>query len=447
MKIIHNKSVTILRTTLIISGIIGIALSYSSVYLFHIVLFISILYILYQQWKDKYYTKTIFTHYPLPILVFFAFTFLWFIFLLFFAQNKTYAFYHLIYIGIGTLIMIIIPAFTRDKNDIKNVMKALGLITCVDLLIGFGESLGLFRWFISRLSNTVQYFGYNNELQTILSESKSLKYVYTMPTGFHYNPNDFAVFASMTLPFFLLAKNKYVSIITSVLIIFLTVAAGAKIVFIADIIIIILSFFYNFSKINILKCSIPLIFIFFIVTNGFGILNGRSIKINEIQSFCYKTVGLTPPTYNMQIDELENSNSTRQALILFGIHYSLKNYLWGSGGGQSRYQLEKVGGISKNKICNLHSFWIELLFEGGIIYLLAFIFMYVYMFIHLIKIFFSNRNTFMGYLSAATIISLAGFIISSNTPSSVVYFLPMYFLFALSVSLIKIYTHESTFAL
>lgn len=447
IKITKKNIQALIRNMLLISGIVGIAVSYSSVYLFHIILTLSLTYIFYQLINDRHYLKTLLMGYPIPTLLFLATTFLTYTVLLFFAENTTYALFHLAFITIGGLIIFIIPTFTYDIKDFKKSIIVLGIIVGVDLLLGFAESLGAFRWYISGLSDVVQYFGYQNEIQTILSKAISFDYVHTMPTGFQYNPNDFAVLASLALPFFLLLRNKYLSLIGSLLIIWLTVAAGAKIVFIANIFMIIISFFYTFSKKHIFKLIIPLLFVVFIITNGFGFIQGRNIKINEIQAFCYKMVGIAPPKYNLQLKETDNSASLRKELLLFGFHKSIEHKLLGYGGGQSRYQMEKAGGITKDKICNLHCFWLELLFEGGIIYLLVFIVFYIYILLNLLKIARSNKDNFIGSSSSSLIISLCGFVISSNAPSSVIYFLPMYILLGISISLIKICKNESSFVI
>lgn len=442
-----TKSINYFRDLLIISGIIGIAISYSSLYIFHISLALTIVYLIYNILQGKLSLKELFSDYPKFSLFLIFFTLIWFVLLIIFSENFKYSFYHLIYIGIGGSIMLIIPAFINNFKDLKNTFVILGLIVVIDLFIGFGESLGLFRWFISRLSSLVQYFGYNNELNIILSQSFSQEYVKTMPTGFQYNPNDFAVIAGMTFPFFLLLRKKLISIIGTTMILWLCVAAGAKIVFLSCCFMAIISGFFSISFKQIFNSIFSILFIIFIITNGFGMLKGNYIKINETQAFFYKLVGLTPPSYNLQLKEAENSGSIRKELILFGVQKSFENNLWGYGGGQSRHQMEKVGGVTNDKICSLHNFWIELLMEGGIAYLTAFIAWYILILIKLFRIFRLKRNSIEGYFSSALLISFCGFIISSIAPSSVIYFIPMYIMFAISISLIKLCENESTYSI
>ena len=260
-----------------------------------------------------------------------------------------------------------------------------------------------------------------------------------MPTGFHWNPNDLAVLLGMVFPFFLFHKNKWIAFSGNIIILWLIIQCGARIVFISYFIMLLFSYLFINRK-NYVVPLITTIVILFCCSNGFSTLQGKYPKFNEIQSFTYGLIGFNQPQFNQDNEDLKNSSiAIRRELIKFGVNASITHYGIGVGGGNSKYELEKIGGIGEKKIVNLHNFWIELLIEGGIIYLLVFIFWYCLLLWKLFQIARIVEEKKLKYFSKSLFVALCGFIVSAIAPSTIIYFLPMYILFGFSISTINVY--------
>jgi len=355
------------------------------------------------------------------------------------SENKIYGITYLVFILIGSFIIFVIVQKVKSVSLLETLFKALSIVVTVEIFISFLESFGIFRWPISRLSENVIYFGRPDELYGILRESVSAFYVITMPTGFHWNPNDLAVLLGMAFPFFLFNKNKWIAISGNIIILWLIIQCGARIVFISYFIMLLISCLFINRK-NFVVPLITLIAVLFCSSNGFNSLQGKYPKFNEIQTFTYGLVGLNQPRYNQENEDLKKGSiALRKELIKFGVNASIAHYGIGVGGGNSRYELEKIGGMGEKKIVNLHNFWVEILMEGGIIYLLAFMFWYCLM---LWKLFQASRNVKdqrLKYFSKSLFVALCGFVVSAIAPSTVAYFLPMYVLFGFCISTINVY--------
>ncbi|NTW32285.1 MAG: hypothetical protein HGB12_06630 [Bacteroidetes bacterium] len=428
------------------SAIIGVGISYSNFYLFHLSLAIYLLLYILLSPLNKFSEFYLLSKLPTRVHYIIFFTISWYILMLFISENIIYGITYLTFIIIGAITVFVVVQKIKSISDLELLFKMLAIIVVVEIFVSLLESFGLFRWPISRLSDNVIYFGRTNEITGILKESVSAFYVQTMPTGFHWNPNDLAVLLGMIFPFFLFNKNKWFAVLGNIIILWLIIQCGARIVFISCFFMLLVSCLF----INRKKIIVPLIttiVILFCCSNGFSILHGKYPKFNEIQSFTYVLVGFNQPIYNEAKEDFKKgSTEVRKELIKFGINESLAHYGIGIGGGNSQYELEKTGGIGDKKIVNLHNFWIELLMEGGIIYLLVFIFWYCIVLWNLFQISRRVEHQKLKYFSKSLFVALCGFVISAIAPSTVIYFLPMYILFGFSISAINVYklNYENT---
>jgi len=430
----------------IVSAIIGVGISYSNLYLFHILLVIYVFTYLLLYPINKFSENFLLSKYPTRLHYIIFFTIIWYSLMLIITENKFYGIKYLSFIIIGNIIIFIVVQKIKMISQLKNLYKTIAIIIIVEIIISLFESVGIFRWPISRLSENVVYFGRVNEITTILNESFSNFYVQTMPTGFHWNPNNLAVLMGMAFPFFIFHKNKWISIFGSIIIIWIVVQCGARLIFLSFYLMIFLSFLI-INKKNIIVPFFVTIIIIFCSTNGFSLLNGKLSKFNEIQSFTFGLIGLNQPSFNKNNETSKTGSiALRKELIIFGINSSIEHYGIGVGGGNSQNELEKIGGIGEKKIMDLHNFWIELLMEGGIIFLLFFISWYCIILWKLFRIIRICKELMLSYLSKSSFVALSGFIVSAVAPSSVIYFFPMYILFGFSISTINIYkmNYENT---
>jgi teichuronic acid biosynthesis protein TuaE len=121
------------------------------------------------------------------------------------------------------------------------------------------------------------------------------------------------------------------------------------------------------------------------------------------------------------------------------------NALWksnglGVGGGGSIAVQERAAGFSDLK--SMHNFWVELLVDSGIFFFSLFVIWYLRLTFNIYKIYKSHTNAFFSYHAGSLFVSLLTFIIACISASSVIYLLPMWLMFGMSISLLIIYRKE-----
>lgn len=419
---------------LVVSAVIGPAISYKSVYVFHLILGMNFLYQLFQPKAQIVHEANDLFSRSNKMNYFFFFTLLYFLIWIPFAENQTYALKHFVFMCLGFSLTMFVVIRTKNQTDFNFLFRTIVFVYLVDLFVGVLEALQLFRWPISRLSSINHLFGRENQLQQILNESISHEYVYSMPTGFHWNPNNFATFILFGLPFFFLHKNFWKSAFGMITVLLLIVAGGAKTAFLGAIAIFIFSLFFIHAK---FKNKLTLFLcILFLSTNGFHTLSGKSIKLDEIQEFVYENIGLSKLGIELKERRNKSSEYYRITLIKEGVEIFSNNSVFGVGGGNTQSIIEKKGGVGKKKISNLHNFWFELLVEGGLIFFSAFL---VWFFV-LMRQFFrylqrDEQDNEMKYWIRAFVLSAVGFLFSGIGPSSMIGFFPLYLFLGVALSL------------
>lgn len=437
----HSSSISTkqwLFFALIISAVIGPGISYKMLYLFHIVLVLNLIYLLLFNLKNTILRIKEMFSLQNKMNYFFLFTIVVFLIWIPFVEGKYYAFRHFAFISIGFLLTVLIIEQTKNLKDLNFLFRSVVFIYLIDISLAILEALRLVRWPISRLSYYNHLFGRENEIESILNKTEHHTYVYSMPTTFHWNPNDFATFALFGLPFFLFSGNFLISTIGVTTITTIIVAAGSKSAFLGVIIILIASLF--FIKKRLKNILVLILITAFYSTNGFSLLQNKSLKLDEVQAFVYNGLGIELPEKKVIkkviLDPNEYSNNDRVDLIKRGFELFKENPLFGVGGGNSQYIMEKEGGVGYHKLSNLHNFWLELLVEGGGLFFLVFILWCTKLVLSFIK---NIKNQLkignqLYYLNASTLLAMLGLIISGIGPSSMISFFPLYLFLGLALS-------------
>ncbi len=428
-----------LYSLLLISALAGPGISYSYLYLFHPVWVLSLAALFNNQTliRETWRNKPTRLHY-----LFFAGTLAWFAVEIIWAANKTYALKHLFYIMAGWSLSFILILKNNKEDQLKLTLRILFIMISVEMAVSVLEMTGIFRWPVSKLSDTVSFFGRKNELQYIVTSKEIGEYIKTVPTGFHWNSNNLCTFLSLVFPFFLLHKKIWISILWSLLIVTIIVAASARANYLAVTVITISSVFFA-SKSNYITILAVLIAVAAYSTNGFTFRNGEFSKVNEIQSFSRRILGLPPLLGKAKTEEPDNSGNIRAELIRNGLEALRKNYGIGLGGGNSKVPQEAKGGVGVYKITSMHNFWIETLVEGGVLYALAYGIWYCSILWGLFLVFRKSKKENFRYYASACLLAGGGFIIAAMAPSSVIYFFPMYLFWGICIAIIQIWKREN----
>jgi O-antigen ligase len=110
----------------------------------------------------------------------------------------------------------------------------------------------------------------------------------------------------------------------------------------------------------------------------------------------------------------------------------------GIGGGGSLEVQEKFGGVG-GKVASMHNFWIEILVDAGVLFFVLFMTWYFVIIWKLYKIYKKAKDLIYRYHAGVVCFGMLIFLIAAVSASSVIYFFPMWLMFGMSTSLIRIY--------
>lgn len=407
----------------LISSILAVSVSYKSLYFYHIMLVILLLYNLIKHTIKhdtlRNNTVSIRDHY------FFFFFFIWYSLSMLWSINFSYSLVYLFYLfcGISISLSVIYYSITIDK--LEYVFKICAIFFVIEIILSIFEVFTPFRLLISPYSRYVGLFGREVLSANLLSAFESV------PTGFRWNSNNLATAMNIILPFFLLHFNKKVRILGILSILTIIIASSSRANFIAFLVI--LLFYGLFSKwtkkIALFYFAAILLNILIIfkeqITNLFPAVGEVFTSFIALKVFLFSR--------SVSLDSI----GARQQLIQNGLEALKNSFGLGVGAGGSAEVQElagKVGGV----YTSMHNFWIETLVDGGILFFLIFVVWYISIMYKLFKIALYSKQKRIIYFANASLLSLIGFIPGAMSASSVIYFSPMWLLFGFSISVINI---------
>ena len=138
-----NIKTSSLSLCVIIASFLGVSISYSDFYLFHLVLFLSALVWLYQLKQNKFKMDLSFlskNHINSIIIIF-----LWYLISLLWAPSLTYGLKYIFYIFCGLLISINVIYFSNNIRKIDKIFKILSIFVYAEILIALLESFHKFQ--------------------------------------------------------------------------------------------------------------------------------------------------------------------------------------------------------------------------------------------------------------------------------------------------------------
>jgi len=169
------------------------------------------------------------------------------------------------------------------------------------------------------------------------------------------------------------------------------------------------------------------------LTNGFTFREGNLRKTNELLEIFIphkKKLGV-------ETKEFQTSVMSRKELIIQGLNLVIETKGLGVGGGNFKFQREKMNTDTQKVIVDMHNHWVEILVEGGVLFALFYFSWYGLLLFFLYR-FFRSVTGETKYFAAAATLSLIGFVLGAIGPSSCIYFLPMYLAFAYFLVILKL---------
>ncbi|MBV7388037.1 hypothetical protein KRX11_05150 [Pasteurellaceae bacterium TAE3-ERU1] len=420
-----DKILSKLELMILGSAFLGYAISYSGLYLFHVLIFIYLILFLMRGCVKK---SALYFSLPIIILIFYSLlTLVW-------SENILHSLKFIFYYLCAFFCIFVSLNYISSRERLGNVIRVYSILFFINVLIGIAESFTNFRLPISPFSQSIQLFGYNPVDMSGYTELQ-VESLLSKPTGFNYNLNDFGFVYLLFFPI-VFYNNKFYLKLTLVLIgLLLVFVLGSKGFTLGYMIFIFLSLVLRkYNTRNFLFFLIVAIFSFFVFIFVFNYIYDVSFLLNHRG---FSIVEQLNKAYNMINDgglaAARDSTGERLFMYIFGLNELISSYGFGLG----------VGGIT-NKLIefnypmqSFHFFILEMLIDFGIVFYIPILFFYFYV-LHNLYLISKKEKFLMGNISKALVVIWLIFPISSISPSSIVYNLPFWLIVGLSLSLIKI---------
>lgn len=392
----------------IAAAIIGVAISYQKVYLFHFMGVLIFIYFGLKVLKNRLVIR--YDKLPTRYHYLFYFMFIWYLLSIVWSLYKPYSIIYMVYIISGTFLSLTTVYYVRNRETQQKVFKVASIVFIALIFISFLEIYTSFR---------LPHSPYPSS--------------YGIASGFFGNQNNLATTMSIIFPFFLFHHKliiKYFGCISILLVVFIAGSRANILALVFMTIIYFVAYRKNISFSKLIKGIVA--FIVFILC--FGIYTQfYDIKIVTSDALISSYSALERYT-NLKNIQGEDSVGIRQQLIVNGLKALKDSYGIGVGGGASIYVQEQYS--STRNIASMHNFWVELLVEGGVIFFAVFIIWYISLIKKLYSIAWKSKNE--NYFASATSLSLIGFVPAAVSASSVIYLLPMWLLYGFAVSVVNV---------
>lgn len=334
--------------------------------------------------------------------------------------SKGDAIRNILFLIMGVLLIYFSTYYIDNEKDLRRLFVLW--LTCFGalIIIGFWEHLTGNHFPISK---------HYNELRSWLM---------FRPTGVFHNPNDYAAFLSISIPFGL-AMYRY----------------NRKILYRLLGIVFVLSAFYLIietgSRANIIAVLLEIIFIFlflmninrktkFILTVSILIIVLFLFFGNNISQY-YDKIFVEITSIGRQVDLMEGSMGVRINLIKNSLLFLYKTAGFGVGAGNAEYYMADFSQYNTYGILNPHNWWLEILVNYGLLVFAGYLLFYFGIIFNLWKIFKKSLSKIEKMICESLLVSLVGFFFASMSSSSILAFTPQWLLFAFALSFIN-YFHR-----
>ncbi len=417
----------LLMQTLVFTSVLGLAASFHKVYLFHLVMALVLLTNLGRYERGFLFDRL---RPPTKYHAFFVFMFAWFAIGLFWSWDRAYTGQYLFYIACGGgLAMLVVKYVGTSTNRFSQLFEVAKWAFVLDVAAGIFEATTAFRLPVSPLSSGAEL----ESLGDLGSEAMTL--VARMPTGFHWNPNNYAMVVCLLLPFFLFHKKVGWALAGISATVFLAVSADSRAALVAIVFMLLLLPAFRG------KTAWVFVSLGFVACMQLAVVSDD--KLAETMDTAFQAL----ERYSgVEEDDDVDSIGVRRHLIENGLKALSETYGLGVGGGaDKRVQEEKFSLPTKVVITSMHHTWIELLVNGGLVFFVLFVCWYGSLTLQLFRR--SRRwpvESFLGYSGRSLALSLCGLVPAAVAASTAIYVLPMYLLLGMSIAWLNVSSKQPT---
>jgi len=349
--------------------------------------------------------------------------------------DKIAAVKEIISLFMGVSIVFFMVYFLSDKKGVWNLYKLWIFLLTMVLPIALWEIF---------TGNHLHISG----LYTYQPTKATNEYVKFMPSVIFHNPNDFATFLALSVPFVLVwiryAKKVVIRVIA-----------------LAELLLAFYVLLMTYSRANYIAVMIEFAFLFFVILK----LNGK-IRFVVSLMFLGLFVGVIQPGLIVKIAGLfmgqvtslldpdafySGSVFVRINLIKNSFVFLWKTFGFGVGAGNAEYWMENFAVYNTLGILNVHNWWVEILVNFGIFIFAGYILFYVGLIKNIYKIYNQNprlpSTSIKSYsrinkshdkmIGESLLLSLIGFFMASISSSSIMTLRPQWFLLGFALAFLN----------
>ena len=332
------------------------------------------------------------------------------------AFSKSDAVRDIIFLFMSVSVIYFTVYYLNDYKDLDRLYRLWFIVFGALLVLGVWEHL---TW--QHLPVSVYY----------LESRPYLKY---LPTGVFDNPNDYATYLALSIPFAVGLVRYTKSILIRLL--------GLATIVVAFYFIVIVG-----SRANILAVLLEIAFFVLFMTNI-----KQKFKIVVIAIIC-TIIAITffpsiiLPFFSEFSEQLSSlilrdqyrldSVSIRLNLIKNGLMFLYSTFGFGVGAGNAEYWMSNFPIYNTLGILNPHNWWLEILVNYGILIFFGYIAMYIGIMKNLFHIWRKASNHKERMIAESLLLSLIGFLFASISSSSIIAFNPQWLLFAFALAFLN----------
>ena len=337
------------------------------------------------------------------------------------APSKSIAIRYLIFLFMGVSVIFFSTYYFSTKKNLQILYNLWLAVFGILILIGFWEHL---------TGQHLPVSGYYNETRT---------YIMFRPTGIFHNPNDYATFLALSIPFAIViirySYKKYIRFfgLCSILAAFyLIVAAGSR----ANIIAVLFELIFIFMFLLNLRRKFKLV-----ITVAICVILLFTFLPNPIQEFLSQTTGELNSVVS-QTGLRTGSVGIRMNLVRNGLLFLYSTIGCGVGAGNAEYYMANFAKYYTAGIINPHNWWLEILIDYGILVFVGYIIFYIGIIQNLWKIYRKRQTIEEKMICEALLVSLVGFFFASISSSSIMAFKPQWLLFAFALTYLNYFRNR-----
>ena len=335
--------------------------------------------------------------------------------------SKEDAIKNIIFLFMGVSVIFFSTYYLRDKKALQILYNLWLAVFGILIVVGFWEHL------------TGNHF----QVSAFLDETR-VRFMY-MPTGVFHNPNDYATFLALSIPFGIgiirYGHKKYLRFSGLLCIIssfYLIVAAGSR----ANIIAVL--FELTFVLLFLLNFKRKIKSVIIIGVCAFLLLIFLPGPVQEL----FSQIGWELNSVVSQTKQMTGSVGVRMNLVRNGLLFLYSTVGFGVGAGNSEYYMANFAHYNTAGILNPHNWWLEILINYGIFIFIGYVIFYIEIIRNLWKIYRRERTREEKMICEALLVSLVGFFFASVSSSSIMAFNPQWLLFAFALSYLNFFRNK-----